>query len=250
MPSADFLKGVILAGGLGSRLFPLTKATNKHLLPVGREPMLFHPIRQLVSAGILDILVVTSTDHMGDVVRCLGSGKEFGCTLSYKVQESAGGIAHALALAESFASGHGVCVLLGDNIFEYSIAPYVAHFRAQVEGARVLLKEVGDPERYGVAALDEHQVVEIEEKPQSPKSHFAVVGLYLYDRQVFDLIRGIQPSARGEYEITSVNNAYIAQGALRYDVCKGRWTDAGTFDSLQEANVILTDTQNRILAHE
>ncbi len=243
------MKGVILAGGLGTRLFPLTKATNKHLLPVGREPMLFHPIRQLCDAGIHDILVVTSTDHMGDVVRCLGSGKDFNCSLSYKVQESAGGIAHALALAENFAAGHKICVLLGDNIFECSIAPYVQKFRLQDLGARVLLKEVGDPERYGVAALDEHQVIEIEEKPHQPKSQLAVVGLYLYDAQVFDIIRTIEPSPRGEYEITAVNNRYIAQQQLQYDVCRGRWTDAGTFDSLQEANKIMTDNQNRILPH-
>lgn len=247
---ATTLKGIILAGGLGSRLYPLTKATNKHLLPVGREPMLYHPIRQLVSAGVTDILVVTSTDHMGDVVRCLGSGHEFGCSLSYKVQETAGGIAHALALAESFTAGQPCCVLLGDNIYEYSIAPYVQHFRDQAQGARVLLKEVGDPERYGVAALDEHQVIEIEEKPRNPKSQYAVVGLYLYDARVFDIIRGIQPSPRGELEITSVNNAYISRGQLRYDVCRGHWTDAGTFDSLQEANRILTATDNRILAHD
>lgn len=243
------IKGVILAGGMGTRLHPLTKATNKHLLPVGREPMIFHLIRQMRLAGIEDILVVTSTDHMGDVVRCLGSGEEFGCALSYKVQEKAGGIAHALALAENFAGGSPICVILGDNIFEYSIAPYVEGFRKQKTGARVLLKQVGDPERYGVAALDEHQVIEIEEKPAQPKSSLAVVGLYLYDDQVFDIIRGIEPSARGEYEITSVNNAYIARGQLQYDVCVGQWTDAGTFESLAEANRILGATQNRILEH-
>lgn len=243
------IKGVILAGGMGTRLHPLTKATNKHLLPVGREPMIFHLIRQMRLAGIEDILVVTSTDHMGDVVRCLGSGEEFGCALSYKVQEKAGGIAHALALAENFAGGSPICVILGDNIFEYSIAPYVEGFRKQQTGARVLLKQVGDPERYGVAALDEHQVIEIEEKPAQPKSSLAVVGLYLYDDQVFDIIRGIEPSARGEYEITSVNNAYIALGQLQYDVCVGQWTDAGTFESLAEANRILGATQNRILEH-
>jgi glucose-1-phosphate thymidylyltransferase len=242
------LKGVILAGGLGTRLHPLTRATNKHLLPVGREPMLYHGIRQLRSAGLTDILVVTSTDHMGDIVRCLGSGAEFDCTLSFKVQETAGGIAHALGLAESFAAGGSCCVLLGDNVFEYSIAPYVEAFRRQGGGARVLLKEVGDPERYGVAALDEHQVIEIEEKPEHPKSPFAVVGMYLYDETVFDVIRGVRPSLRGELEITAVNNAYIARGQLRYDLCRGRWTDAGTFDSLGEANKILSENHNRILS--
>ncbi|MFM2153332.1 MAG: hypothetical protein RL199_1767, partial [Pseudomonadota bacterium] len=193
------------------------------------------------------ILVVTSTDHMGDVVRCLGSGRAFGCQLTYRVQEEAGGIAHALALAEGFAGGEAICVLLGDNIFEYAIAPYVQAFKDQGRGARVLLKEVGDPERYGVAALDETHVVEIEEKPAAPKSRHAVVGLYLYDAQVFDIIRGTRPSERGELEITAVNNAYIARHELQYDHCRGRWTDAGTFDSLLEANRILSGNQNRIL---
>lgn len=243
------MKGVILAGGRGTRLFPLTKATNKHLLPVGREPMLYHPIRQMVRAGIRDILVVTSTEHMGHVVNCLGSGEEFGCALTYKVQETAGGIAHALALAEGFAGGSKLCVMLGDNIFEHTIAPYVQAFRRQERGARVLLKEVGDPERYGVAALDEQHVIEIEEKPSRPKSSYAAVGLYFYDDQVFDIIRGIQPSPRGELEITAVNNAYIARGELEYDICRGRWTDAGTFDSLFEANRIMMENGNLIKDH-
>jgi glucose-1-phosphate thymidylyltransferase len=240
------MRGVVLAGGLGTRLHPLTKATNKHLLPVGREPMLFHPIRQLVSAAIRDILVVTSTDHMGDVVRCLGSGEEFGCALTYRVQEKPAGIADALALAETFAGGGAICVLLGDNVFEYSIAPYVDAFRAQGGGARVLIKQVGDPERYGVAALDEHHVIEIEEKPKNPKTAFAVVGMYCYDASVFDIIRGTQISERGELEITSVNNEYIARKQLKYDVCRGRWTDAGTFESLLEANLILSEIENRV----
>jgi glucose-1-phosphate thymidylyltransferase len=244
------MKGVILAGGRGTRLHPLTKATNKHLLPVGREPMLYHPIRQLISAGITDILVVTSTEHMGDVVNCLGSGAEFGCALSYKVQETAGGIAHALGLAEGFARGERTCVVLGDNIFEYSISRYVKAFEGQDSGARVLLKEVGDPERYGVAALDERQVVEIEEKPKNPKSHYAVVGLYLYDSHVFDIIRSVKPSARGELEITSVNNAYVQRGQLQYDICRGRWTDAGTFESYAEANRILMERGNALMQHD
>ncbi len=170
------MKGIILAGGMGTRLHPLTLATNKHLLPVGQEPMIFHPIKQLVSAEVSDILVITSTDHMGDVVRCLGSGSSFGAELTYRVQDRPGGIAHALALAHGFAGDDRVVVLLGDNVFEYSIAPYVDKFRSQEKGARVLLKEVGDPERFGVAALDEHQVVRIEEKPARPESHWAVVG--------------------------------------------------------------------------
>lgn len=241
------MKGIILAGGKGTRLHPLTRATNKHLLPVGGEPMIYHPLRQLVGADCREILVVTSTEHMGDVVRCLGSGKEFGCELTYRVQEEAGGIAHALALGEGFARGDQTCVLLGDNIFEYSIRPYVTAFETQQHGARVLLKEVGDPERYGVAALDEKHVIEIEEKPSKPKSRFAVVGLYLYDAEVFDIIRTLKPSKRGELEITAVNNAYIERGKLQYDFCRGRWTDAGTFDSLLEANRILSEIDNRIL---
>lgn len=244
------MKGIILAGGLGSRLHPLTKATNKHLLPVGTEPMLYHPIRQLVTAGIEDILVITSTQHMGDVVRCLGSGDEFDCKLSYKVQESAGGIAHALALSEDFAAGEKVCVILGDNVFEYSIKPYTDNFRKQDSGAHVLLKEVGDPERYGVAALDEYQVIEIEEKPSNPKSSYAVVGLYYYDENVFDIIRSIEKSSRGELEITSVNNRYIEQNQLNYSICHGRWTDAGTFESLQEASKIMMDNNNKILQED
>ncbi len=243
------MNGVILAGGLGTRLHPLTKATNKHLLPVGAEPMLFHPIRQLTGAGIRSILVVTSTLHMGDVVRCLGSGEEFGCILSYKVQEKVGGIAHALALAEDFIVAEKICVILGDNVFEYSIAPYADNFQKQDKGARVLLKKVGDPERFGVAALDEHQVLEIQEKPSNPKSSYAVIGLYFYDDQIFDIIRSIKPSARGEFEITTVNNAYIEKNQLQYDICRGRWTDAGTFESLFEANQIMISNNNKILPH-
>lgn len=242
------MKGVILAGGKGTRLTPLTDATNKHLLPVGCEPMIYHPIKQLISADIRDILVITSTEHMGDVVRCLGSGERFGAGFTYRVQETAGGIAHALALARGFVGGDRCVVMLGDNVFEYSIAPYVERFREQTRGARVLLKEVGDPERYGVAALDEKQVVEIEEKPTAPKSSYAVVGLYMYDAQVWDILDGVTPSGRGELEITSVNNAYIERSELAYDVCVGRWTDAGTFPSLADANQILGQHGNRILS--
>ena len=238
------MKGVILAGGKGTRLFPLTKATNKHLLPVGREPMIFHPIRQMVGAGIDDILVVTSKEHMGEVVNCLGSGADFACALTYKVQESAAGIADALRLAEGFASGQPICVFLGDNIFQRAIRPHVEAFRKQGRGALVLVKKVSDPERYGVAALDEQHILEIEEKPSAPKSDFAVLGLYFFDAQVFDVIRTIVPSARGEYEITAVNNAYIAKRELQYDVYDGNWTDAGTFDSLIEANRLLSETKN------
>ncbi len=241
------IRAVILAGGKGTRLSPLTEITNKHLLPVGREPMIWHPVKQVASAGIREALVVTSTEHMGDVVNSLGSGKRFGLQFTYRVQEEAGGIAHALALAEQFARGGAILVLLADNVFEYSIRPYTEAFLAQQEGARVLLKQVGDPERYGVAALDEEQIVQIEEKPAKPKSNYAVVGCYMYDAGVFDVIRQTQPSERGELEITTVNNRYAAAGKLQYSVVRGRWTDAGTFESLLEANQILLANGNQIL---
>lgn len=230
------MKGVILAGGQGTRLFPLTKATNKHLLPVGRVPMIFHAVSQLVSAGLKDILVVTSTEHMGDIVRCLGSGEEFNCSLSYRVQEKPLGIAHGLSLAENFASGDRVVVILADNIFGDPITAIVDHFRQQEKGARVVLKRVNDPERYGVAALDEHQVLYIEEKPQKPVSDYAVIGLYCFDEKIFDIIRTLHYSDRGELEITSVNNAYIELKEMEYDIYEGRWMDAGTPESWFEAN--------------
>jgi len=239
------MKGVILAGGKGTRLYPLTKVTNKHLLPVGKEPMIFNPIRRMVEAGVTKILVVTSTEHMGDLVNQLGSGKEFGCELTYRVQEDALGIAHALALAESFAAGEKILVILGDNITTGSLTKHVEAFREQPRGARVLLKKVGDPERYGVAAIDEKQVVRIDEKPEHPESNYAVIGYYLYDYRVFDIIRAIRPSARGELEITSVNNKYIELGELTYGILEGEWTDAGTFESLQYANKILLDADAR-----
>ena len=241
------LRGIILAGGRGSRLDPLTEITNKHLLPVGREPMIWHPVKQLLASGVKEIMVITSTHHMGDVVNSLGSGRRFNCEFTYRVQEEAGGIAHALALAEPFARGERVAVLLGDNIFEHSIRPYVQEFIQQDKGARVLLKEVGDPERFGVAALDEKQVISIEEKPSIPKSNYAVVGCYMYDAKVWDFIRAIRPSNRGELEITSVNNLYIEKSLLSYSFVKGRWTDAGTFESLREANEILLRNENQIL---
>jgi glucose-1-phosphate thymidylyltransferase len=241
------MKGIILGGGLGTRLSPLTEITNKHLLPVGKEPMIWHPVRQLIMSGVTDIMVITSTHHMGAVVNSLGSGNRFGCEFTYRVQEKAGGIAHALALSRQFANGDRIVVLLGDNIFEYSIAPYVEAFRDQEQGGRVLLKEVGDPERFGVAALDEKLILEIEEKPSHPKSNHAVVGCYMYDGAVFDIIDTTSPSQRGELEITSVNNEYIARGLLQYSFVRGRWTDAGTFESLNEANELLLRNGNKIL---
>jgi glucose-1-phosphate thymidylyltransferase len=240
------MKGVILAGGTGTRLFPLTSATNKHLLPVGREPMIYNPIKQLLSAGITDILIITSKQHMGDVVRLLGSGKKFGCDFTFKVQEEAKGIAHALLLAEYFANRDKIVVILGDNITTHSIKPYVDNFKKQGNGAKVLLRKVSDPERYGIAALDELKVIKIEEKPKNPKTNFAVIGIYMYDNRVFDIIKKIKPSARGEYEITSVNNEYIKNNELTYDVLKGEWTDAGTFESLQYANKIAFKYNNEI----
>jgi glucose-1-phosphate thymidylyltransferase len=234
------MKGVILAGGTGSRLFPLTKVTNKHLLPVGREPMIFHPVKKLTEAGITEICIVTGVDHMGDVVNLLGSGKDFGCRFTYKVQDEAGGIAQALGLAENFAGKDLVCVILGDNIFEDSIAPFVAAFQAQGRGARLLLKQVHDPQRYGVAEVEGARVVRIVEKPKEPRTDLAVVGIYLYDAQVFDIVRTLRPSGRGELEITDVNNHYLGLGQLQCDRLQGWWTDAGTFDSLHAANELVT----------
>ncbi|MXY27483.1 NTP transferase domain-containing protein [Candidatus Poribacteria bacterium] len=239
------LKGVILAGGLGTRLHPLTKVTSKHLLPVGNEPMVFHSVKQLTTAGVTDILIVTNPQYVGDFVNALGSGKDFGCEFTYRVQEEAKGIAHALALAEGFANNGSIAVLLGDNIFETSIRHAADDFLAQSKGARVLLKQVPDPERYGVAVLDGNdRIVAIEEKPERPKSNYAVVGVYFYDVSVFDIIRTTEPSARGEYEITSVNNAYMQRGELAYSFVQGKWVDAGTFDSLSEAHQILLNASD------
>jgi glucose-1-phosphate thymidylyltransferase len=240
------MKGIILAGGKGTRLFPLTKVTNKHLLPVGTEPMIFNPIKQLISAGIREILVVTSTEHMGDIVNLLGSGQQMGIDLTYRVQETAAGIADSLRLSEAFAGDAKIVVILGDNIATDSIKPYVDKFRAQTSGARVLLKKVDDPTRYGIASLDEQKIMEIVEKPGNPKTSFAVVGYYMYDKTVFDIIRKMKLSARGEYEITDVNNDYVSRREMEYDILPGEWTDAGTFESLQIANRLMIDAHNTI----
>ncbi len=235
------MKGIILAGGTGSRLFPLTKVTNKHLLPVGRQPMIFHPISKMTEAGIEEILVVTGVDHMGDVVNLLGSGREFGCRFTYKVQDEAGGIAQALGLAENFAGDSPICVILGDNIFEDGIGVYAERFKKQKKGARVLLKQVPDPQRYGVAEVTKDgKILSIQEKPRQPRSDLAVTGVYFYDAGVYDLIRLLKPSTRGELEITDVNSGYLKRGELRYDVMDGWWTDAGTFDSLRHANELVS----------
>ncbi len=240
------LKGVILAGGLGKRLGPLTKITNKHLLPVYNKPMIYYPISLLVEAGIKDILIVTGGHHAGEFLRLLGNGHAFGLThINYTYQEGEGGIAQALGLARHFSDGHKIVVILGDNILENSIRPYVDKFRRQKAGARVLLKRVDDPERFGVAALKGNKIAGIEEKPKDPKSNYAVTGVYMYDEAVFNIIKTLKPSHRGELEITDVNNAYIKHGGLEFDVLKGWWTDSGTFDSLLRANVLVAKAQSK-----
>jgi glucose-1-phosphate thymidylyltransferase len=233
------LRGIVLAGGTGSRLMPLTKVTNKHLLPVGQKPMIFYPIEKLTSIGIEEILIVTGVEHMGDVVSLLGSGSNFGCRFTYKVQDKAGGIAQALALAENFAKEKPMAVILGDNIFRASLKSYAEKFIAQKAGARILLKQVIHPQRFGVAELSGDRIIGIEEKPEQPKSDYAVTGIYFYDAAVFDIIRTLKPSDRGELEITHVNQDYIAKGQLAYDIIDGWWTDAGTFESLNTANELV-----------
>jgi glucose-1-phosphate thymidylyltransferase len=235
------MKGIVLAGGTGSRLLPLTKVTNKHLLPIGRKPMIYYPVEKLREAGIEEILIVTGVEHMGDVVGLLGSGREFGGRFTYKVQDEAGGIAQALALAENFAAGDRIAVILGDNIFEDSLGEEAAQFARQPAGARLLLKEVPDPQRFGVAEIAGDRVVHIAEKPKAPKSSWAVTGIYFYDGDVFEIIRRQKPSARGEMEITDVNNAYIAAKTLTYGVIKGWWSDAGTFESLAHVHDLIRE---------
>lgn len=236
------MKGVILAGGLGSRLFPLTKITNKHLLPVYDRPMIYYPIEALVKAGITDIMVVTGGKKSGDFLSLLGNGSDFGLKhLNYTYQKGEGGIAEALGLCEHWASGEPVCVILGDNIIEKNIAKGVADFKAQGGGAKIMLKEVHDPERFGVAELHGEKVVSIEEKPKHPKSNKAVIGIYMYDSRVFDIIKTLEPSDRGELEITDVNNWYLRDGNMTAEVLDGWWTDAGTFDSLIKAANLVAD---------
>lgn len=231
------LKGIILAGGLGKRLYPLTRVSNKHLLPVYGKPMIYYPIQTLVDAGIKDILVVTGGNNAGEFLRLLGNGKEFGLKhINYTYQEGEGGIAEALRLAEHFADKDRIVVILGDNIIETNIRDCVDDFVKQKKGAKILLKEVEDPERFGVAELKGERIVGIEEKPKKPKSKYAVTGIYMYDNRVFDIIKDLKPSGRGELEITDVNNAYIGEGELTYSVLDGWWTDAGTFESLLRAN--------------
>jgi glucose-1-phosphate thymidylyltransferase len=241
------MKGVILAGGLGKRLYPLTKITNKHLLPVHDKPMIFYPLQTLINAGIEDILIVTGGNHAGDFLRLLGNGKEFGLKhLNYTYQEGEGGIAQALALAEHFSDYEKLVVILGDNVIEGSIAQAVKDFRKQKQGAKILLKEVPDPERFGVPEIVDGKIIGIEEKPQVPKSKYAVIGIYMYDSKVFDIIRTLKPSNRGELEITDVSNAYIRAGNMTHDVLEGWWSDAGTFESLlRTSNLVAQGGANK-----
>lgn len=242
------MKGIILAGGIGSRLAPLTRVTNKHLLPVYDRPMVFFPIQTLVNAGITDILLVTGGQNAGDFLRLLGNGKDFGLQhINYTYQQGEGGIADALRLAEYFAAGEKICVVLGDNIIETNIIAACAQFRKQERGAHILLKEVADPQRFGVPVFESGRIVRIEEKPKEPKSAYAVVGIYMYDATVFDRIRKLQPSARGEFEITDVNNQFLDDGTLTYSMLDGWWTDAGTFDSLLRAtNLVAQGGANKV----
>ena len=234
------IKGVILAGGLGSRLSPLTKVTNKHLLPVYNRPMIYYPLMTLVRAGINDIMIVTGGNNAGDFLRLLGNGKEFGLKeIRYTYQEGEGGIAAALALAEDFIDNGKIVVILGDNIIEENITKYVNKFRRQKEGARLLLKKVPDPERFGVAEIKEKRIIQIVEKPKIPKTNYAVTGVYMYDSQVFKMIKRLKPSKRGELEITEVNNMYIKKGIMEFNILRGFWSDAGTYDSLLRANKLV-----------
>ena len=231
------MKGIILAGGYGTRLLPLTKVTNKHLLPVYDRPMIYYPLQALAAAGIREVMVVTGGNNAGDFLTLLGNGKDFGLKeLAYAYQQGAGGIAQALSLAEDFADGERICVILGDNLIEKSIAKAARDFARQPSGAKILLKKVHDPERFGVPEIRGKSVVAIEEKPKRPKSDYAVIGIYFYDAEVFDIVRTLKPSRRGELEITDVNNAYIRRGSMTYQVLKGWWTDAGTLESLHRAS--------------
>ena len=242
------MKGVILAGGLGSRLHPLTKITNKHLLPVHDQPMIYYPIRTLINAGIEDIMIVTGGNSAGDFLRLLGNGKDFGLKhLNYTYQEGEGGIADALSLVEHFADDESICVVLGDNIIEGNVRDAAREYEQQGKGAKILLKKVSDPQRFGVPEIDGNKVLRIEEKPADPKSDFAVIGIYFYDSTVFDIIKTLVPSGRGELEITDVNNHYINRGEMTWNELEGWWTDAGTFESLLRAsNMVAKSGANKI----
>ncbi len=236
---------MVLAGGTGSRLFPLTKVTNKHLLPVGRYPMIFHPLIRMKRAGVQEVAIVTSPEHMGDVVNLLGSGRLFGLDLTYRVQDEPGGIAQAIGLCENFVNEDPFMVILGDNVLAEDIGAEAEAYQKQIAnggiGARVLLKEVPDPERYGVPRIDGDRIVEIIEKPSDPPSNYSVTGIYFYDASVFDIIRGLHPSRRGEFEVSDVSNAYIERGTLTYGILSGWWGDAGTLEGWHEANDLARD---------
>ena len=237
------MKGIILAGGLGTRLFPLTKITNKHLLPIYNKPMIFYPIQTLINAGIRDILIVTGGNNAGDFLKLIGNGKEFGLEhVNYTYQEGEGGIAQALGLAEFFADKDKIVVVLGDNIIEKNIKKQVEAFSKQEKGAKILLQKVKDPQRFGVPVFNGDKIIKIEEKPREPKSDYAVTGIYMYDSRVFDIIKTLKPSNRGELEITDVNNDYIQKGEMTWDVLDGWWTDAGTFESLLSASKMAAET--------
>ena len=245
------MKGVVLAGGSGSRLRPLTAVTNKHLLPVFNQPMIYYPIQTLVNAGITDIMIVTGGNSAGDFLKLLGNGKAFGLKhLNYTYQEGEGGIAAALSLVEHFAGDDAICVVLGDNIIEGNIRIAADSYREQRSGAKILLKRVPDPQRFGVPELNGKHVLRIEEKPAQPKSDYAVIGIYMYDARVFEIIRALKPSGRGELEITDVNNAYIERGEMTWDELAGWWSDAGTFESLLYASNLVAETGANILETE
>ena len=240
------MKGIILAGGLGTRLSPLTKITNKHLLPVYNRPMIYYPLQTLVDAGIKDIMIVTGGNHAGDFLRLLGNGDEFGLKgINYAYQEKEGGIAEALGLAEHFADGDKIVVILGDNLIEQSMKKEVIAFEDQKEGARILIKEVDSPERFGVVEFDGDRIVDIAEKPKNPKSNYVVTGIYMYDKSVFEFIHSLKPSDRGELEITDVNNMYLKKDQLSYSKLEGWWTDAGTFESLHRASQLIAEKQGQ-----
>jgi glucose-1-phosphate thymidylyltransferase len=244
------MKGIVLAGGTGSRLHPLTRVTNKHLLPIFNKPMIYYPLQTLVDAGIEDILIVTGGSSAGDFLRLLRNGKDFGLhQLNFAYQEGEGGIADALRLAEYFARGEKVCVILGDNVIEGSVRAAAQKFEKQERGAKVLLKEVPDPERFGVPVFENGRIVRIEEKPKKPASQYAVIGIYFYDQTVFDRIRTLKPSGRQEYEITDVNNSYLAQSQLTHEILDGWWTDAGTFESLWRASNLVREQAHRAAEH-
>ena len=241
------LKGIVLAGGLGKRLYPLTRVSNKHLLPVYNKPMVYYPIQTLIDAGITDILIVTGGTHAGEFLRLLGNGKEFGLKhINYTYQDGEAGIADALKLAEHFVDNDRVVVILGDNIIEKDIKKPVQDFIKQPKGARILLKKVEDPERFGVAEFNGKKIISIEEKPKKPKSEYVVTGIYMYDSKVFEIIKGLKPSGRGELEITDVNNAYLKRGELEYSMLDGWWTDSGTFESLLNANMLVAKRERKI----